>query len=98
MDDALLVRRRQPARKLNAGIDGFATRHGTAKQDVPQRFSFEQLRNQVGCAFKRSKLEDGKDVGMVESSRRLRLLLKSPQAVGVFRNISRQYFDLYVAR
>ena len=93
MNDALFVRGRQSMSDLNAVIDCFANRHRAALQHLPQRAALQQLGDQVRCAFEDAELVDGKNVGMVESRCRLRLLLKAMQPVGVLRNKGRQDLD-----
>ena len=97
MDDAFLVRRRQPLRDLHAVIDHAPHRQRTVLQRIAQRAAFQQLAHQVGRAVERAELEDREDVGMVERRGRLRLLLEAAQPVRRLRNIGRKNLDGDVA-
>jgi hypothetical protein len=83
MNDAFLVRRCQSMRDLNAVINRFANRDWTALQQLAQRAAFQQLGNQIRCAFEGSELVNGENVGMVEDCCCLRLLFESPQPVRI---------------
>ncbi len=83
VDDPLLVRRREAVGDLQRVVDGLARRQARALQDVPQRFAFEQLLDDVRLAVVLADVEDGRDVGVVEGAGGLRLQLETAQAVGV---------------
>ena len=93
MDNSFFVRRRQPMRDLHRVIKRFAHGEGPAAQPVPQCLALKQFRNNVGRTFARSDVEHGKNVGMIQSGGRERLLLEATHAVGVERKRLRQYLD-----
>jgi hypothetical protein len=96
MNDAFVVRCRQPMSDLNAHVDRPAKRYWAMPQLLFQSVSHQELRNQVGRTLEDAEAINRKDVGMVQGRGRLRLLLKTPQPVGVFRNKGRKNFKRYV--
>lgn len=93
MDDGLFVCGCESTGDLHALVDGFPNRQGTGPQQLTQRAAFEQFRDQVGGAVEGAELIDREDVGMVESRSRPRLLLKTPQSLGIRRGERGQDFD-----
>ena len=64
VDDALLVRGREPVRQLRADLDGLAQGQRAALQALPQSLPFQQLHHGVGASVMRAKIVDGEDVRM----------------------------------
>ena len=98
--DPLFVRGGQTLRHLHRVVDRFARRDRTRTQPAAQRLAFEKLRHDVRRAVARVRPEvvDGRDVRVVERSRRPCLLLEAFQAVGVLRERRRQHLDRDLAR
>ena len=86
MNDALVVRRRQSMRDLNAVFDGFANRHGAAPQQFARACCPPATPRRDRAPSKTAEMVNGKDIGMVEGGGRLRLLLKATQPVRITRN------------
>ena len=85
MNDAFLMGCRQPARDLHSVIDRLAHGHPATLDLLAQRFSLQQLRDQLRCAFIGSHLKHGKNIGMIQRRRRSRFLLEAPQSIGISR-------------
>ena len=83
MHDSFFVSCGQSMRDLNAVIDRFANRNRSAQDQLPQRAALQQFGDQIGSACKDAELVNGKDVGMIQCSCRLRFLLESTQPFGV---------------
>src|ERR1700729_265746 len=80
-------------RDLNGVVDRFADWQWATLQLLPQGLALQQLGDQIRCAFKCAEAVNGKNVGMVQSRGRLRLLLETPQPIGILRDKGRQYLD-----
>src|ERR1700733_4703062 len=80
-------------RDLNAVVDYFSDWQWATFQLLPQGLALQQFGNQIGCAFECAKAVNSKNVGMVQGRGRLRLLLKSPQPVGILRDKRWQNLD-----
>ena len=95
MDDALLVRRRQSARHLQAVVNCLAGGERAVPQSLAQGFAFQQLRDDVRRALLVSDVEDGKNVGMIQCRCRSRFLREALHAVTVRGKRCRQNLDGY---
>src|SRR5450631_4868544 len=80
-------------RDLNANVDRLPHGQRAALQELAQRVALKQLGDEVGRAFEAAELEDGEDVGVVESGGGLCLLLETAQTVGVLRDKGRKNLD-----
>jgi hypothetical protein len=80
MDNSLFMSRRQSMCNLNAVFNHLAHRYRAVLQQLPQSVALHQLGHQIGCALEGSKMVNRKNVGMIESRGRLRLLLKTMPA------------------
>src|SRR5262249_59798606 len=83
VDDPLVMSRGEAVRDAERVLDELALRQPAASQALPQRLSFEQLRNDEGCAVLGADVVDDEDVGMAQSANRLDLLLEAAQAVAI---------------
>ncbi len=97
MDDSLVVRRRETVSDLKGIVERLARGEGAARELGAERLAFQELLDDIGSAVMLSDVVDARDVGMVERTRRLRLLLEAAEAVGVAREGDRQHFDRDVA-
>src|SRR5437870_4013006 len=66
-------------------------------QALAQRFSFKQLRDDIRRAVVCADIVNRQNVWMIQGTRGLRFLLKSPQSICVLGERSRQDFDRHVA-
>jgi hypothetical protein len=93
VDDALLVRRGQPARDLEGDLDGLAGRQRAVLQALAQRLALQQLHRRVHRALLAAEIVDREDVGVRERSDGLRLPLEAPERVRVLGEIPREDLD-----
>ena len=85
MNDSLFMGRRESMSDLDGVVDRFANRQRATLQHLAQRAAFEQLGYQIRRTFEDAEPVYRKNVGMVQSRGRLRLLLKAIQPVGILR-------------
>ena len=85
MDDALFVRRLEPARDLKGMLDRLANSDRATIQPVPKRLPFEQLGYDEGRFGMGADVVHGEDVRVVQRRRRAGFLLESMQAIDVGR-------------
>src|SRR5262245_11262739 len=97
MDDPLIMGRGQASADLHAIVDGLAHRDRSPPQASAERLTFEQLEDDVGQAILRADVVEGEDVGMVQRSDRPRLLLESPEAIGIARVVGGNELDGNIA-
>ncbi len=97
MDDALLVRRRQPARDLRRDADRRFHRQGAAGQPIAQRLAVQQFRDREQLIVVNAGVEDRQDVGVAQRGHRLRLALEARPPRRVVRKTRGQHFDRHVA-
>ena len=83
MDDALLVRRRQPARYLNCVLENLADGQRSAADTLAERLPVEEFGNDVRRALMRADVVDREDVGMIERRGGARLLFEPRQAIRI---------------
>ena len=95
--DPLLVRRREPAGDLDGVVDRLAHRERTRQQSRPQRFPFEELRDDVRGAVVRAEVVDRGDAGVVQHAGGPRFLLEALEPVRVLRESRGQNLDRHVA-
>ncbi len=79
MHDSFLVRRRQSCRDLHPQIHRLAYRQSACLEPLGQAFAFEQLGDQKMGAVLRADIMNCEEIGMVQSSQNLRLLLEAAQ-------------------
>ena len=93
MDDALFVRRLEPARDLKGMLDRLANSDRATIQPVPKRLPFEQLGYDERRFGMGADVVHGEDVRVVQRRRRAGFLLESMQAIDVGRKCRGKYFD-----
>jgi hypothetical protein len=93
MNDPLLVRGRQTTRNLFTVLGGFAHRQGAGTHPLAQGLTLQKLGHEVRRAFMLAEVVNGEDVGMIQRCNRLRLLLKTPQLLGIAGESPRQDLD-----
>lgn len=93
VDDAVLVRCRQPLRHLDGYIQRPARWQSPTRQPRPQRFALQQFRNQIGHAILCAHVINRQQVGVVQGAGGPRFLLEAPQAFAVGGKIRRQDFE-----
>ena len=79
VDDALVVRGREPARDLDRVVDRLARRHRRPVDSRAERFALEQLGDDYGAPSWRADVVDREDVGMVEHPGGARFLLEAAE-------------------
>ncbi len=80
MDNALGVRRSQPAGNLFRVIDGLYHRKLAAFQATAERFALEQFGDEIGFVpIAAANVVNRQDVGMIERAGGLRFDVKAPQ-------------------
>src|ERR1700732_645069 len=77
MDDAFTVRRIERASKLNTQRQDRFQLHGTAGNPVLERRPVKKFHDQKSPSFSLANVENGADVGMVESGSGLRSAAKT---------------------
>ena len=97
MNDAFLVRGRQPIGHLNGEVDGGLLWQRAARERVAQRLAFEQLRHDERQPAFDADVEDRDNVGVIERGGGLRFPLEAGETVRVQRELGRQHFDRDVA-
>ena len=98
VDDAALVRRGEAAGELPGVVDGLARRQRAVLAKArAQRLALEELRDDVALIALAAEVVDGQDVRMIEHPRGARLLLETPQGVGIVREAARQHLHRDVA-
>ena len=97
MNNSLLMSRGQTMRDLNRVFHGLANWDGASVETLPQRFAFEQLRDNVRCTLMPADVVYGENVGMVQRRCRTRLLLEPLEPLWVGRETRRQNLNGYVA-
>ena len=83
---------------MHRQLHSFACGHALRRDALPQRFAFNQFRHDVVNFVGHADVENGNDVGMVQRGDRSRLLLKSPQAIGIGGKGLLQNFQRHVAQ
>src|SRR5438552_15743474 len=78
--DTFGVCRSQTVRYLHGIINDFSRGNCGFRQPLPQRFAFEQLRDDIENAVVRAHVIDGQNIGVVQCARSLCFLLKTAQA------------------
>ena len=97
MDDAEVVRGRQPLRGLARVIERFPFGKRPLFQTAAERLAFQQLRDDVRRAAEDARVVDGKDIRMIELAGRARFLLEAMHAAGIRRERLRDQLDRHVA-
>ncbi len=98
MRNALIVRGGQPVGQLHRQLHCFASSHALRRNTLPQRFAFDQFRNDVMNFIGNADVEDGNDVRMVERSNRARFLFETAQPIGIGGKRFLQNFQRHVAQ
>ena len=93
MDDALLVRRGQPVRDLDAVASRLAVAAGPPPSALAQRLTFEQLGDDEGAPSSDADVVNSDDVGMVQGGGGERLPLEPVQPIRILRNGLREHLD-----
>src|SRR6266487_4939926 len=93
MDDTRVMSSGQATCGLNGIIQHLANWNWPLAQQLAQVLSFEQLGDDVGRTIGRAHVMHRDNVGMIEGSRRARLLLESVQALTISGERLRQYLD-----
>jgi hypothetical protein len=81
MNDSLFMRRRQAASQLLRQGDGLGKKKSSLAQSCREGLTFEQFGYHVRRSAGFTDIEDGQDVGMIESGRGACLLLKAAQTI-----------------
>ena len=87
VNDAFLVRGRQPMSDLNGEIDGGLLRQRAIQQRVAQRLAVEQLRHHERQLAFDAHIEDRDNVGVIERGGGLRFVLEAVETIGVQREL-----------
>ena len=95
--DPLLVGGGEAVRDLDRVFDRLPLGQRAGGDPPPQRFPFEQLRDDIGSSLVRPDVVHRHDVGVVQDAGRARLLLESLQPVRVLRERGRQDLDRHFA-
>src|SRR5215210_7969868 len=93
MDDSLVVGCRESRRYRDAVLDSGARDQRTVAEQVPHRLTLEELADDIGSAFVRADVVEGKNVGMIQRGGRAGLLFEPAKPIGVSRERRRQYLD-----
>lgn len=93
MNDAECVRRGQGFGRLDGHIDELAGWERAAVDQLAERFSFDQLGDDVGLAVALPDVVDGHDIGMTERCEGARFLFEALAAGGIARHVGREHFD-----
>src|SRR6266849_2631039 len=93
MDNSLFVGCRQAMRNLYREVYRFARRQRTGGQTIAKRGPFEKFRHQIGRTLMGTDVVNREKVGMVECTRRTRLLLEAAKTVEIAAVGSGQYLD-----
>ena len=83
MNYSFLMRGREPVRYLQRIVEGLALRQRRTSHALAQRFTFKQLGNDVRSTLMRADMMYNQDVGMIERTGGLRLLLEATQTFAV---------------
>ena len=87
----------QSARKLNEYFNRFGHRQGTAFNHVRERLPVHQLHDEEVDAIRLLNIVNCADVRMIESRKRPRFPLESPQILCVRRDFGGKHLDRHVA-
>jgi hypothetical protein len=93
VDDPFLVRRGEAPGDLRGEVDRLACRQRPGDEPFAESLAFEELRHEVRRPLHGPDVMDREDVGVVQPSRRLSLLLEAAHPLGVARERLRQYLD-----
>jgi hypothetical protein len=93
MNNSLFVGGCQSMNDLDRVVDRFANRQRAALKHLAERATFQQLGYQIRRAFECAEAVNDKNVGVVQSRSRLRLLLETPQPIRILRNKGREDLD-----
>jgi len=93
VDDALLVRGREPFGDLGRGLDRPSRRETAARELAAEGLALQQLLDDIRSAVVLPDVIDGRDVGMVQDAGGFRLLLEAAEPVRVLRKRRRQHLD-----
>ena len=97
MNDSLLMRGRESARKLRRIFDGQSRREAAFIQFVAQRHAVDELHDDVRTAVVSADVENRDEIRMIERSGGARLDLESLQTIGIRRQRRRQHLHGDVA-
>ena len=97
VDDAFVMRRGEPLRDLQRGVDGAARRERAAREPVAQGLALKELADDVRPAAVMPDVVDRQEVRMVEHPGGARFLLEPLQLLLVAGGEVGQYFDRDVA-
>ena len=93
MNDAALVRRRQPVSDLGPDLDRLAHRKRAPVQGFTKRLAFQHLHHQVRSAVLHTDVMNGQNIGMVQGRDAARFLLEAAHPAGIGSDSLREDFD-----
>ena len=94
MDDAALVRGREPARDLDGEVNRLGRREPLVlQQAIAERLAFEQLHHRIDDARLVPDVVEREDVWMVQSRHRTRLALEAREPIGVALGLGGEHLD-----
>lgn len=98
MNNTLFVSCPQTLRKLDREVDGSARCHARRRNELPQRFALEELRDDVVNPPGAANVVNGNNIGMIQRGDRSRLLLKSAQSIRISRERLGQHLQRNIAQ
>ena len=98
MDDSGLMRRGQRRRDLRGETEQFTHRHWRLNHALSQGFALDEFRGDELMRIYLADLVNGQDVGMVQRGSGASFLLKSPHALSIASEESRQHFQRHLTK
>src|SRR2546428_5123437 len=96
MDDSGLMRRGQRRCDLRGETEQFTHRHWRLNHALSQGFALDEFRGDELMRIYLADLVNGQDVGMVQRGSGASFLLKSPHALSIASEESRQHFQRHL--
>ena len=93
VNQARLVRRREPLRHLAQQLEGLPDGKEAARGDMPERLALDELHGEERLAPRLADLEDRDDVPMVQGRRRAGLADEAPKVLGVGEEVGPEHLD-----